>query len=188
MIAPSWCICNDLNCCLKCGEEWDGTTTFPAKGIVGFHGTVQAVILRDQCCQNCGVTSSFDGTEYGLTVLGTSAEGLRYLISTLDFIQWISRILSSRDSLNNKLDWIAEYTSPHELVRLLWPSKPVMVRMFWSAVRTTVNTDHIGSNDYLKQTGCSFEIIVGDGTNCGCLIPTDRQYTCTPCNQKKGTP
>jgi hypothetical protein len=127
MSAPSWCICKDFNCCDKCAVEWDGVTTSTVKGIVGFFGTVQEVTIHEQCCQECGLTSPFDGTEYGLTVLGTSAEGVRYLIGTLDLIQMISRFLTSPDSLSRKFEWIVEYTPQSELTRLLWPTKPVLI-------------------------------------------------------------
>jgi hypothetical protein len=166
--------------------EWDGKKTSTVEGLVGYLGTVQVLTIQEQCCQECGLTSPFDGTEYGLTVLGTSAEGVRYLIGTLDFIQMISRFLTSSDSLNKKFEWIAEHTPQSELTRMLWPSKPVLIRLFWGAVGHLVNLDYVGSKDYLAKTGCNFEILVADGTNAGCLIPNDRQYTCMPCKQTKG--
>jgi hypothetical protein len=80
----------DLNCCLKCGEGMDGTTTFPAL-LVSMVPYRQSYFEINVVVPGKISIFIFDGTEYGLTVLGTSAEGLRYSSVPLILPQWISR-------------------------------------------------------------------------------------------------
>jgi hypothetical protein len=132
------------------------------------------------------VLSPYDGAEDGLTVLGTNARNARLIIATLYLTQMVSRILASADSLSKNFEWLVENMKQERLEEIGWPSKSVLIQTFWNTVRYTIDTDQISSRENLIKSRCTFKVLVGDGTNCGCLLPTKEHHTCQPRQQKQG--
>lgn len=108
-----WYFYDSRNICGRCETEWDGLTlSDKQEGILAIDDSVQEVTVQDQMCQVCFQTVSYDGSEDHLSVIGTSASGKRFIISTLDFVRMLERLLKSSDSVTLKIARLTENVSP----------------------------------------------------------------------------